>query len=255
MNNTIKQVEHPVFGTTTIFYNKLGKTAWIGTEIKTKLGIQNIHKTSLDAGLELGRDYVVIKKKGNEEFFAQVSSLNLLNAKTPTITLIFESGLWLLCQNSTKPVGKKLRRWLADEVLPSISRTGKYENNQPKKISISQEELLMQTKRVVQIDNSKKINDKNHKVSLHEVIDYNYKNCLQVTGKSPAKIKADYDKNKSAKENLRLHHPELAATLSLNDHLLVNSDELKLSDLKQVDKSFPSVIRDLLNLGIEIKTS
>jgi prophage antirepressor-like protein len=43
-----------------------------------------------------------------------------------SITLLSESGVYIVAMLSRKPQGKRLRRWLAREVLPSIRRTGLY---------------------------------------------------------------------------------------------------------------------------------
>lgn len=49
-----------------------------------------------------------------------------LDPKVWQLLVIFESGLNLACMKTRKPLGKKLRRWLAEEVLPQIRRTGAY---------------------------------------------------------------------------------------------------------------------------------
>jgi prophage antirepressor-like protein len=250
--NPISQVVHPVFGTTTIFTNSNGKHAWIASEICKKLKHTNITQAIIAAELKNGEDYIIIKKKEHKNFFEQLTNFKLVTPNTPSITLIFESGLWLLCQNSKKEVGQKLRRWLADEVLPSIMRTGKYEYT--KKFSISNQDILNQTKREVQISNSKKVNDKNYsKHGLKEVINYNVQNCKQVSGMTPEEVKIKLDKQLSAKENFRRHHPELAATMSMNDHLIVNDDNLSLPELKSLDESLIRTFQELQALGIEIK--
>jgi len=42
------------------------------------------------------------------------------------ILLLTESGVWLGCILSRKPAGRRLRRWLATEVLPQLRQTGSY---------------------------------------------------------------------------------------------------------------------------------
>jgi prophage antirepressor-like protein len=46
---------------------------------------------------------------------------------TQTMTIISESGLYLLTMRSDKPRAKAFQDWIADDVLPTIRRTGKYE--------------------------------------------------------------------------------------------------------------------------------
>jgi prophage antirepressor-like protein len=42
------------------------------------------------------------------------------------LLVLFESGLHIACLKTTKPLGRKLRRFLATEVLPQLARTGEY---------------------------------------------------------------------------------------------------------------------------------
>lgn len=41
-----------------------------------------------------------------------------------SVLIINESGLWAVMLKSVKPVAKRLRRWLTNEVIPSIRKTG-----------------------------------------------------------------------------------------------------------------------------------
>lgn len=43
------------------------------------------------------------------------------------VAAVSESGLYALIFRSRKPVARKFRRWVTSEVLPSIRRTGRYE--------------------------------------------------------------------------------------------------------------------------------
>lgn len=45
----------------------------------------------------------------------------------PTVNIISEPGYYRLTFRSNKPIAKRLTRWLAHEVLPSIRKTGRYE--------------------------------------------------------------------------------------------------------------------------------
>lgn len=42
------------------------------------------------------------------------------------MNVISESGLYTLVIRSNKPEGKKFRKWVTSEVLPSIRKTGSY---------------------------------------------------------------------------------------------------------------------------------
>jgi prophage antirepressor-like protein len=47
------------------------------------------------------------------------------------VNLVSESGMYALVIRSNKPIGKKLRKWVTSEVLPSIRKTGGYKIGQP----------------------------------------------------------------------------------------------------------------------------
>jgi len=44
------------------------------------------------------------------------------SSKARSLTILYESGLHLVCLKTEKPLGKKLRRFLADEVMPRLMR-------------------------------------------------------------------------------------------------------------------------------------
>jgi prophage antirepressor-like protein len=46
------------------------------------------------------------------------------------LLIVSESGLYSLIFKSRKPSAKRFRKWVTNEVLPSIRKTGRYENNQ-----------------------------------------------------------------------------------------------------------------------------
>jgi prophage antirepressor-like protein len=45
------------------------------------------------------------------------------------LLLLKEPGFHLVCLKTEKPIGRQLRRWLAEEVIPSLLRTGAYQAN------------------------------------------------------------------------------------------------------------------------------
>ncbi len=45
-----------------------------------------------------------------------------VSGNVPSLTILYESGVDLVCIKTDKPLGKKLRRFLADEVLPKLRR-------------------------------------------------------------------------------------------------------------------------------------
>lgn len=49
-----------------------------------------------------------------------------LGKRSPSLTLIAESGLYKLIMRSAKPEAKEFQNWVTKEVLPSIRKTGGY---------------------------------------------------------------------------------------------------------------------------------
>jgi hypothetical protein len=138
---------------------------------------------------------------------------------------------------------------LSTEVLPSIRKTGSY--SLPTQISSAV--LLENTKREVQLENSKAINAKNFtEGGKLACIDYNKQNCLQVTGQTPSELKRAYGRpNKSSKEILREYDPAKAMTMSLNDHL-VEKEKMELKNLVVLDDLLTKTFQEMLNIGIKI---
>lgn len=71
-----------------------------------------------------GVDYEVLSgvdlKRFQQEL--QESAKITLSNKAHRITVLYESGVNLVCLKTEKPLGKKLRRFLADEVMPKLMR-------------------------------------------------------------------------------------------------------------------------------------
>lgn len=75
--------------------------------------------------LDEGTDYAVLRG----ETLAMVKEVtpDLVHKRAPSLMVLFESGIHLVALLSRQPKARKLRRWLAEEVLPSIRRTGSYQ--------------------------------------------------------------------------------------------------------------------------------
>lgn len=83
-------------------------------------------KISSDWSDELaeGTDYLVLR---NGELAAvKAAAPDLVDPRAPSLMLLTESGVHLVALLSRQPAAKRLRRWLADEVLPQLRRTGTY---------------------------------------------------------------------------------------------------------------------------------
>jgi hypothetical protein len=181
------------------------------------------------------------------EFFKEVALNIRLSAKAQSIWMISESGLYKLALASNLEKAKPFKDWVTKEVLPQIRETGSFSFD-----SISRKDLLEQTVRDVQVKNSIKINEKNYNEGgVPAIIDYNRENCKQVSGMYPNEIlKVAGKKSGSAKEVLRKSMPELAATMSLNDHFVDKG--AKLEQLKALDTAAINVFKEITKLGFTI---
>ena len=65
--------------------------------------------------------------------------LNDVVGKRQAFTIVSESGLYKLVMKSRKKEAEKFQDWVADEVLPSIRKTGGYSKDEPK----TQAEILL----------------------------------------------------------------------------------------------------------------
>ncbi len=107
-----------------------GRPMWSGRQLAQALeyerGDSLTEKITSDWSDELadGTDYVVVR--GDELRALKAAAPGLVDARAPALTLLTESGVHLVALLSRQPKARALRRWLADEVLPSIRRTGGY---------------------------------------------------------------------------------------------------------------------------------
>lgn len=71
------------------------------------------------------------------------------------MTVINESGLYSLILGSKLPTAKKFKRWVTSEVLPSIRKTGRYENKPmtvAENLAAQAQLLVEQEKRIARIE-------------------------------------------------------------------------------------------------------
>jgi prophage antirepressor-like protein len=167
------------------------------------------------------------------------------------INIINESGLYSLIMTSRKPEAKKFRKWVTSEVLPSLRKTGSY--------SIANESmasLASHTVRATQIGNSKAVN--HVQVALggaQAAIQYNIKNCTIQSGRTPAEWKRQAKDEKmlarlrnSAKDVLRVKHPQIACGMSLADELVAGG--ATQDDGISIGKESQHIFQRILSLGI-----
>jgi prophage antirepressor-like protein len=117
---------------TTMSYR--GKPAWIAREIGEAIGYSQGGKrfatriTGEWAGEFIeDHDYVLLAGKELADFKSVFEGTRRVPLKSNRgAILLFESGLYLALAKTNKPVGKRLRRFLVEEVLPQIARDGSY---------------------------------------------------------------------------------------------------------------------------------
>jgi len=218
---TIKNFENGQFGhLTSLKSEKTGKVMFIAKEVCDLWGHKNSRQAIKDAKLK--EDEVMTFKKGQHAaFFNELASkYNLLAKKTNQIQLVSESGLYKLALNSKKAEADQLKHWIATEVLPSLRQTGKFVM-QNTVTSIGQHSSIP-----VQKSNSRDVNRVNYQNGgVPEIVEYNTKSCLAMTGFKPKEIKDSAKKlglkscqRTSAKEVLRHTRPEVACTMSFIDN-------------------------------------
>lgn len=171
-------------------------------------------------------------------------------------TLINEGNLYALIAGCrTLPEAEEFRKWIFNKVLPDIRKNGYFsliDNKRP---------LNEYTKREVQIQKSKEINALQFALGGVEAIkEYNRLNCEQVTGMTTKQVKGIGERvglktqqRQSAKETCR-NIPELqakACVMALNDDMVKQNPNIKLSQLKNLDKHAEKTFECLLELGIK----
>jgi prophage antirepressor-like protein len=136
--------------------------------LQEKLNIVNIRQAIQDADCEIGIDYVVISKKDFPNVYKDIArqwNLRTNFNKVQQLTFVYESGVYKVLNNTKSQAGKDFNNWLFRDVLPTIRETGRYEIpnfESMMDITINPNQLIQNTKRDVQLTNSKGINLKNY---------------------------------------------------------------------------------------------
>jgi prophage antirepressor-like protein len=119
---------------TTVQYQ--GKNAWIGREVGVALGYAQGGKRfasritgEWSSEFIDGKDYAVLT--GREAAMLQqaagVEGTDAVPLRSNRgVLVLFESGLYLALAKTEKEAGVRFRRFLVDEVMPQLSRTGRY---------------------------------------------------------------------------------------------------------------------------------
>jgi prophage antirepressor-like protein len=250
----IQQFTRPEFGTlTTITNHQTGVSMFIGKEVAKIWGHTNLTQAIKTAKLNPD-EYKVIRLINYPEFKNDLSKSNLVTSKTPTFTLLTESGMYKLALASNLEKARPFRDWIASEVLPSIRKHGYYS------IANQKEKILLHTNISIQKQNSKDINAKNFiENGVEAVIEYNRNSCLLHTGKTPNEIKTLAKEagmpsitRTSAKEVLRHTQPELACAMSFTDDLVKKGFDLKTVSELSLKCAVP-LFQGMLELGVTPK--
>ena len=86
-----------------------GRVGWVGTDIAARLGYK-APRHAVSRHCRGGTKRSIPSRSGMQE-----------------MTVIYESDVYRLIANSTLPEAVEFERWLFEEVLPSIRKTGRYE--------------------------------------------------------------------------------------------------------------------------------
>jgi hypothetical protein len=227
------------------------KFVFTSTDIVRVTDHVNFRQAKKDAKLIEGKDYIVLERKAqSKELWQQLEELNLVAKRSARITLVYESGFWKMALNCQTKFGDRLREWLSSDVLPSIRETGGYSLSS----FVSPQLLIENSKREVQLENSKLVNTKKYEEgAVSDVIKYNIDNCKQVTGSTPVQVKKAYGRpSKSAKDVLREFNPAAAMTMSINDYFVVKQNK-DLEMLKDLDTHLLNTFNEMLKIGITLK--
>lgn len=148
--NELQTFYHPMFGEFKVLIQN-GKEYFPSSEVATTLGYTNPHKAVIDHCLEDGLTICEV-----------TDALGRPQKKK----FISEGNMYRLIIRSKLPEAARFERWVFDEVLPSIRKTGSYSTQQPK----SQAELsLMMAQQLVDQERKMKelesgLNEANEKI-------------------------------------------------------------------------------------------
>jgi prophage antirepressor-like protein len=238
---------------TTITNPKTGISMFVGKEVAKIFGHSNLTQAIKSARLN-SDEYKVIRLINYPEFKNDLTKFSLVTSKTPTFTILTESGMYKLALASNLDKARPFRDWVASEVLPSIRKHGYYS------IANQNEKILIHSNVSIQKQNSKDINAKNYiEKGIEAVIEYNKNSCLLHTGKTPNEIKRIAKdsglpsiQRTSAKEVLRHTKPELACAMSFTDDLVKKGFDLKTVSELSLKCAIP-LFQGMIELGIKPK--
>jgi prophage antirepressor-like protein len=135
---------------TTLEYD--GRPCWIAREIGAAMGYVQNGKRLVDrvrsdwsADFIKDRDYTILHGQNLKDFAKLIHDgtesvprrshlgTDPVPSHSKHLMLLFESGIHLACLRTNKPIGRRLRRFIVDKILPDIVRTGTYRAEKPPK--------------------------------------------------------------------------------------------------------------------------
>ena len=118
--NELRIFQNTQFGNVRVAINKSEEPMFVGVDVATVLGYENPQKAIRDHVDEEDRGYCKLSdiQGVNETLPPHMKAANLLT--------INESGVYSLIIRSNLPAAKQFKRWITNEVLPSIRKHGAY---------------------------------------------------------------------------------------------------------------------------------
>lgn len=249
----ITKFKHMDFGNlTTITNPKTGNTVFVASEVAKMWGHKSFTQTI--KRLLKADEFIKVNRTEHPDIMKEFVTTKLISAKTQSIVLLTESGLYKMALASNLPSSQPFRDWVTAEVIPSIRKTGGYSV-----ASWDFDKLKKHNDKSVQLSSSKEINSYNYeKGGVDKIIEYNKQSCILHTGLTPKEI-MEIAKQKglkasertSAKEVLRNTNPAVACGMSFTDSLVKQGFDLKtVSELTK--KAAIPLFEGMMELGINI---
>jgi prophage antirepressor-like protein len=131
MQEIVSQVFHGEFENNLIAtFTYKDRPCWIAKDIGRVLEYTNdgsrlVKKITREWSKEfkINEDYIILEDKELKSF-KDLTELGTdsVPSRTRHLMLLFESGMYQVCQKTDKPVGERLRRFLTENVLPKLAR-------------------------------------------------------------------------------------------------------------------------------------
>jgi prophage antirepressor-like protein/predicted GIY-YIG superfamily endonuclease len=96
-------------------------------QIINKINKKSLEQILISAPAESAGEEIIKNKKSAPEESSRAEIKNIVGSISKKTIFINEAGLYELILYSKKDIAKRFRTWLTTEVLPAITRTGKYD--------------------------------------------------------------------------------------------------------------------------------